>query len=79
MQPDDIVFVGILFGLPIVKICLFCQEGKKVGSNSAPIYATMRFKDVLREIGNAVMNVPVFRSLIFERIPLSIKHMMALK
>ncbi len=64
LQPDDVVFIPYMFKLLTTKLHMFCQEGKKVGNGSA-IYTTMKFKDVLKEISNAIVNSASFKSLTF--------------
>lgn len=78
LQPDDVVFVPYMFRLLITRLHMFCQESKKVG-NGSPIYATMKFKDVLKEVANAIVNTASFKSLTFERVPLTARHLMMLK
>lgn len=64
LQSDDVMFLTILFKLPITKIHLYCEEGKKIGNN-VPIYNSMKFKDLLKEIGNVISCVATCKSLIF--------------
>lgn len=79
LQADDVPCMSILLKLSITKIHLYCQQNKKLGPNSSPIYNSYKFKDVLKEISEALTHLESLKSLIFERVPLTIKHLLTLK
>lgn len=64
LQADDIIYLGILFKLSIAKIHLYCEEGRKIGNNVA-IYGNIKFKDVIKQIGNVIVCSETCKSLSF--------------
>lgn len=56
IQADDINVISILFALPVLKIVLFCQEGKegKKVNGQTPIYGSVKFREFFKCVGKAV-------------------------
>lgn len=64
----------------INKIVLFCQEGKKTGTNGqVPIYGSAKFVDLLRDLAKVMQNSDSLKSLHILRVPLTPKHLSLLK